>query len=312
MSTSENVVTPPALNSHSPAARGTKRSRDVNPEVNSSEPARVHNLEGKTVDEEEFWQEQTENHTPAPNKNYEELIRSPHSKRRVFANSSLLDDDDDEPRLRAWSQDPLFTFSDYSQGESNLKEQNNSAVKDTSHSESQCFNSLQSEEAWGVHLDAAASTSTQNSLKHINSSPLDDDKENAKFAPFKPPNKHRTSNPKRAHSPSPPKCVPVHPQKKAPKEESQLARTKPRSSPVKRSQLSCKGDGEDSLSMLFTQDSEGFRVIAHGATLGRSPLKDHGNVNAGVSRTRARKSLPEEAEEMLFTQDSQGNVVIKH
>lgn len=223
------------------------------------------------------------------------MIASPQSKRRVFANSSLLDDD--EPRLRAWSQDPLFTFSEYSPGESNLKEQNNSTVKDISHSESQFFNSFQSEEAWGAHLDVA-----------------DDDKENAKFAPFKSPNKHRTSNLKRAHSPSPPKYIPVHPQEKAPTEESQLTWTKPRSSPVKRTQLSCKAEDEDSLAMLFTQDSEGFRVIAHGGTRGRSPLKDHSNVNAGMSRMSACKSLPEEEEEeeMLFTQDSQGNVVIKH
>lgn len=311
MSTSENVVTPPALNSHSPATRGTKRSRDIDLEVNSSEPARVHNLGGETVNEEDFWQEQTENHKPAPNKNYEEMIHSPQSKRRVFANSSLLDDD--ESRLRAWSQDPLFTFSDYSQGESTLKEQNNSTVKDICHSESQFFNSLQSEEAWGVHLDAAATTSTQKSLKHINSSPLDDDKENANFAPFKSPKKHRTSNPKVAPTHPLPKYIPEHPQKKAPKEESQLAWIKPSSSPVKRTQLSCKAEDEDSLAMLFTQDSEGFRVIAHGGTRGRSPLKDHSNFNAGVmSRMRARKSLPEEEEEMLFTQDSQGNVVIKH
>lgn len=308
MSTSENVVTPPALNSHSPATRGTKRSRDIDLEVNSSEPARVHNLGSKTVNEEEFWQEQTENHKPAPNKNDEEMIHSPQSKRRVFANSSLLDDD--ECRLRAWSQDPLFTFSDYSQGESTLKEQNNSTEKDICHS--QFFYSLQSEEAWGVHLDAAATTSTQESLKHINSSPLDDDKENANIAPFKSPNKHRTSNPKVAHTPPLPKYIPEHPQKKAPIEESQLVWIKPSSSPVKRTQLSCKAEDEDSLAMLFTQDSEGFRVIAHGGTRGRSPLKDHSNINAGVSRVRARKSLPEEEEEMLFTQDSQGNVVIRH
>lgn len=308
MSASENVVTPPASTSHSPATPGTKRSRDIDRDASSSEPTWVHNLEGKTF-QEEFWQEQTENRTPAPNKNYEEVIHSPQRKRRVFTNSLLLDDN--EPRLRAWSQDPLFPFSEYSQGESNLKEPNNSTVKDISHSESQFFNSFQSEEAWGVHLDVAATTSTQKSLKHIDSSLLDDDKENAKFAPFRSPNKHRTSNLKHAHSPSPPKYIPVHPQEKAPK-ESQLTWTKPRRSPVKITQLSCKADDEDSLAMLFTQDSEGFQVIAHGRTRGRNPLEDHSNVNAGMWRMSAHKSLPEEEEEMLFTQDSQGNVVIKH
>lgn len=307
MPTSENVATPPASasNSHSPATRGTKRSRDIDLDASSTEVTQVHNLEGKTVDDE-FCLEQIANHTPAPNKNNEEMMHSPQSKRRVFAKSSLLDDD--EPSLRAWSQDPLFTFSEYSQGESNLKEQNNSTVKDISHSESLIFNRFQSEEAWGVHLDVAATTSTQKSLKHINSSLLDDDKENAKFAPFKSPNKHRTSNLKPAHSP--PKYIPVHPQDKAHKEESQLTWTECRSPSVKRTQLPCKAD-EDSLVMLFTQDSEDFRVIAHGGMRGRSPLKDHSNVNAGMSRRSAHKSLPEE-DEMLFTQDSQGNVVIKH
>lgn len=294
-----------ASKSHSPATRGTKRSRDLDRGASSSEPTWVQNLEGKAF-EEEFGQEQSEN------KNYEEVIHSPQRKRRVFTNSSLLDDD--EPRLRAWSQDPLFTFSEDSQGESNLKEPNNSSVKDISHSESQFFSSFQSEAAWGVHLDGGATTSTQKSLKHIDSSLLDDDKENAKFAPFRSPNKHRTSNLKHAHSPPPPKYIPVHPREKAPEEESQFTRTKPRCSPVKGTQLSCKADVEDSLALLFTQDSEGFRVIAHGRARGRKPLKDHSNLNTGMSRTSARKSLQEEEEEeeMLFTQDSQGNVVIKH
>lgn len=303
------VVPPPASasNSHSPATRGTKRSRDIDLNISSSEPSWVHNLEGKTVDEQELWQELTENHTPAPSQICEEMINSPQRKQRVFAKS--LSQDEDEPRLRAWSQDPLFTFSDYSQRESNLKEQKNSTVKDISHSESRFFNGFVSEEAWGVHLDVAATTSTQKSLKHMNSSLLDDN-ENAKFAPLKSPKKHRTTNLERAHYPSSPKYIPVHPQEKASKEEFQLVWTKPRGLPVKRTQLSCKADEDESLAMLFTQDSQGFKVIAHGGTQRQSPLKDHSNVNAGMSRMRDGKSLLEE--EMLFTQDSQGNVVIKH
>lgn len=305
MSTSENILTPsaPASKSHSPATRGTKRSRDIDVDASSSEPAWDNHPKPKTVGEEEFWQEQTENQTPAPNKNYEEMIHSPPSKRRVFANSSLVDD---EPHLRAWSQDPLCTFSEFSQEELNLKEQNSSTVKDIGHSESHFSDGFQSKEPWAVHLDVAATTSTQKSLKHLNSSLMDNDKENATFAPFRSPTKHRTSNLKSRHSPS--KYIPVHPQEPL-KEESQLTRTKPRSSPVKRTKLSCKAEDEDSLAMLFTQDSEGLRVIAHGGTRGRSPLKDHSNLNAGMSRMSACKCLPEE---MLFTQDSQGNVVIKH
>uniref|UniRef100_A0A3B4FVW7 Uncharacterized protein n=1 Tax=Pundamilia nyererei TaxID=303518 RepID=A0A3B4FVW7_9CICH len=105
---------------------------------------------------------------------------------------------------------------------------------------------------------------------------------------------------------------------KAAKEESsafQIKRTKPISSPLKRRmpQQRSRELDEDSLATLFTQDSEGFRVIAHRGLHTRSPLKDQSNVSMGV--VSAYKSLPEEEEEdeeMLFTQDSQGNVVIKH
>lgn len=76
----------------------------------------------------------------------------------------------------------------------------------------------------------------------------------------------------------------------------------------------------DSLAMLFTQDSEGFCVIAHRDQHPRSPLKDHGNVsnNTDYWNNPSVRSLDKEEEEsdleaeMLFTQDSEGNVVIKH
>ncbi|KAM9418471.1 uncharacterized protein aunip isoform 2-T2 [Salvelinus alpinus] len=74
----------------------------------------------------------------------------------------------------------------------------------------------------------------------------------------------------------------------------------------------CEGD---TLAMLFTQDSEGFRVIAHRALVSRSPIKDQTNVLASGrdSIFAADKTLlEEEGEELLFTQDSQGNMVIKH
>jgi len=74
----------------------------------------------------------------------------------------------------------------------------------------------------------------------------------------------------------------------------------------------------DSLDVLFTQDSEGFRVIAHRGgppPAPTTPLKDHTNLD--LAREKGTKKNPlayeeEEEEEMLFTQDSQGNVVIKH
>uniref|UniRef100_A0A3P9NMM5 Aurora kinase A and ninein interacting protein n=1 Tax=Poecilia reticulata TaxID=8081 RepID=A0A3P9NMM5_POERE len=86
-----------------------------------------------------------------------------------------------------------------------------------------------------------------------------------------------------------------------------------RGSPLKKRQK-CKEADEDSLATLFTQDSEGFRVIAHRGLQTRSPLKDQSNLSTGL--VRSYKPIEEEEvdedDEMLFTQDSQGNMVIKH
>lgn len=70
-----------------------------------------------------------------------------------------------------------------------------------------------------------------------------------------------------------------------------------------------KDSDEESLGMLFTQDSQGFRVIAH-----RGPLKDQSNASPSISVQSDVKTLEDDddEEDMLFTQDSQGNVVIKH
>ncbi|XP_053349017.1 aurora kinase A and ninein-interacting protein [Clarias gariepinus] len=76
---------------------------------------------------------------------------------------------------------------------------------------------------------------------------------------------------------------------------------------------------EDPFSMLFTQDSEGFRVIAHRSKGPRCPLKDRSNSREGREYFSCTSVMPLETEEnsdpdpeMLFTQDSQGNMVIKH
>ncbi|XP_030202883.1 uncharacterized protein aunip [Gadus morhua] len=71
----------------------------------------------------------------------------------------------------------------------------------------------------------------------------------------------------------------------------------------------------NTIDLLFTQDSEGLRVIAHrGPRAPRNPLKDHTNLGLTWEQgTGAQKyEVYEEEEEMLFTQDSQGNMVIKH
>ncbi|XP_043074214.1 aurora kinase A and ninein-interacting protein [Puntigrus tetrazona] len=74
------------------------------------------------------------------------------------------------------------------------------------------------------------------------------------------------------------------------------------------------------LSTLFTQDSEGFCVIAHREQHLKSPLIDRSNlfVGTGDGNNPSAASLEKEEEEsdlepeMLFTQDSEGNTVIKH
>uniref|UniRef100_A0A8C1GG86 Si:ch1073-228h2.2 n=1 Tax=Cyprinus carpio TaxID=7962 RepID=A0A8C1GG86_CYPCA len=71
---------------------------------------------------------------------------------------------------------------------------------------------------------------------------------------------------------------------------------------------------------LFTQDSEGFCVIAHRDRHLRSPLRDQSNLSVGkdYGNSPSAASLEKEEEEsdlepeMLFTQDSEGNMVIKH
>ncbi|XP_077446558.1 aurora kinase A- and ninein-interacting protein [Stigmatopora argus] len=62
---------------------------------------------------------------------------------------------------------------------------------------------------------------------------------------------------------------------------------------------------DESLAQMFTQDSDGFHVIAHRNR--RSPFKKHGDLAA----MEPSKTLFE-VQEALFTRDSEGNMVIKH
>uniref|UniRef100_A0A8C6S1G4 Aurora kinase A and ninein-interacting protein n=1 Tax=Neogobius melanostomus TaxID=47308 RepID=A0A8C6S1G4_9GOBI len=89
--------------------------------------------------------------------------------------------------------------------------------------------------------------------------------------------------------------------------------TKPKRSPRKKLKLqSFRNESDDeNFSMLFTQDSQGFRVIAHRGSHTRSPFKDQSNVSVHLP-TEIKCLEEHEDEEMLFTQDSQGNMVIKH
>ncbi|XP_068584564.1 aurora kinase A- and ninein-interacting protein [Cebidichthys violaceus] len=311
-----------ALTAPTPVVSGTKRRLEMF-DLYNSEPGVNHEWERENVAEPEaaLWQEQ------AAEEQYEEL-NPPQRKRRFIAASSLTGDS--QPVPQAWSQDPLFSFSQYSDSEFYLtkNKQNNTSAKDVSNSEPTFFDSLQSEDAFGIQINVEGGTSTQKSFKHFNSSQTDQEKENSTFLSFKSQRKHSTlshaqplSDRKRTEpkTASPRKHAPLCMWKSADEEESlesQFKWTKPSSPPLKKTavKLSRREVDEDSLAMLFTQDSEGFRVIAHRGLQARSPLKDKSNKSSVMVRTSTYKSLVDEDEEdeMLFTQDSQGNMVIKH
>ncbi|XP_029299800.1 uncharacterized protein aunip [Cottoperca gobio] len=315
-----------ALTAPTPVVSGTKRRRKIDLEMFD-----LYNCE-PGVDsgwKSENESEEVESQTPSQNMYCEfeddqlEEINPPQSKRRLTAASSWTGDS--QPLPQAWSQDPLLTFSQYSEDEFYPTNKKNTTAKNLSNSEPSFL--LQSEDSSDIQIDVGDRTSTQKSLKPFHSRQMDDEKENSTFVSSKSLRKHSTlshieplSNHKwtEPRSASPQKHIPVQLLKKADNEEileSQFKWTKPSSSPLKKraTQPFCREVGEDSLAMLFTQDSEGFRVIAHRGLQARSPLKDQSNKSSALVRTSAYKSLvEEEEEEMLFTQDSQGNMVIKH
>ncbi|XP_019946282.2 aurora kinase A- and ninein-interacting protein [Paralichthys olivaceus] len=313
-----------ASTSTAPVASGTKRRRGAHLENSDSEPGvdKEWESENVTEPEETLWLEQgetalTQNSYCQSEEEQPEELNPPQSKRR-FTDTSFLPDDS-QPLPQAWSQDPLLTYSQYSDSESFLNNQKNT----TEENFSDCFlNSLKSEGDFGLQMDRKGKTSTQKSFKNSYSSQLEDEKENSRYLFSKSPRKHSpfshiepVSNNKwtEAKTASPRKHIRDQLWKRTDDDESSISQfkwTKPSSANFKkpaRKQQSREAD-EDSLSMLFTQDSEGFRVIAHRV---RSPLKDPSNFSTGVVRTSSYKSSVEE-EEMLFTQDSQGNMVIKH
>uniref|UniRef100_A0A3Q4BU04 Uncharacterized protein n=1 Tax=Mola mola TaxID=94237 RepID=A0A3Q4BU04_MOLML len=300
-----------------PVTPGTKRAREMGLDSQNSVPGVDH--EWENLPEAAAWHKQSSSHPPSQKfeEQFEEL-NPPQSKRRLIATSSLSCDS--QLSLKAWSQDPLFTYSQYS--ECDLENQQNTTAKDFHDFEPPLFNSPQNGEVFGLHLDVEATTSTRKSFKGIISSLMDDEKENRFLSP-KSPSKHSTHSDIEPRSTlsgphqktvSPRKNFPVHLQKMADKGhscDSQFIWTKPRHSPIKQQQLSLRAVDEDSLATLFTQDSEGFRVIAHRGVHERSPLKDQtSNVSTWMVRAAAYKSVVEEnvEDEMLFTQDSQGNL----
>ncbi|XP_072226795.1 uncharacterized protein [Leuresthes tenuis] len=249
----------------------------------------------------------------------------PQSKRRLMDTASLPNDSQLPPL--AWSQDPLLTYSQYLESESFLTDQKSNTAKNFNSSGSRFLDSPQREEAFGNPIDMEGRTSTQKPLKNPPSSKIENEKENSRPGSFNSPSKHSSfshlghlSNDKwkDPNSTSPQKRT-DHLRSKAESEvPSDSKWTKASSSPLKKLQQQSREVDENSCAMLFTQDSEGFRVIAHRGLQSRSPLKDQSNQSTGMTRVSAYKSVFEEEEdeededEMLFTQDSQGNMVIKH
>ncbi|XP_035476562.2 aurora kinase A and ninein-interacting protein [Scophthalmus maximus] len=318
-----------------PVASGTKRRRATCLEKPDSEPGVEQEWVNENVTEPEatLWQEQGgATLTPSHNMHCQseeeqpEEFDPPQSK-RMFPDTSSLPDDS-QPLPLAWSQDPLLAYSQYSDSEFDLTNQKHTIAKNFNDPEPSFLNSLQSEDSIGFQMPLKGRTWTQKSTKYFHSSQLEDEKENSgylfcnspsKHSPFshiEPLSNHEWTEPKTA---SPRKHTKDQLRSKADKGESCISQfkwTKPSSSPLKKralKQQSREAD-DDGLAMLFTQDSEGFRVIAHRALQGRSPLKDPSNLSTGVVRSNAHKSLVVEdgEDEMLFTQDSQGNMVIKH
>ncbi|XP_015242474.1 PREDICTED: aurora kinase A and ninein-interacting protein-like [Cyprinodon variegatus] len=226
--------------------------------------------------------------------------KPPQCKRRLQEVSSYNNQTSQQP----WSQDPLLTCSEeyVCSGSS--------------------FLGVQNSEHFGNLIDVEGKTSTQKPVE--NSFRIKEEKENSRLVSLKSPSKQTLShfgtlsNHKRAEEKN------ASPQKQPLQSGNNRVKDahfdslwrKPRSSPLKK-MLKCREADEESLASLFTQDSEGFRVIAHRGLQTRSPLKDQSNLGTGSVRSYASKPLmkkeeEDEEDEMLFTQDSQGNMVIKH
>lgn len=316
-----------------PAASGTKRRREGSLEESDSNADVDHNWKSKKVTEPKatMWQEKGEaSDAPTRNTCFEseedewEGFNPRQGKKRCTDTTLPVES---QPPPQAWSQDPLLTYSQYSDSESSQTDHMNTTEKNSVDSEPSFLNSLQSEEVFGFQMDLMGRTSTQKSFQHLRSSQAGDDKENSVLYSQSPskrssftntenlPN-HKWTKPKTA---SPRKHTTDQLWGTADKEErciSQFKWTKPSSSPLKTrapSRQQSREVDEDSLALLFTQDSVGFRVIAHRGPQVRSPLKDQSNVNTGTVRASSYKSyVDDEEDEILFTQDSQGNMVIKH
>lgn len=215
---------------------------------------------------------------------------------------------DSQPPPQAWSQDPLFTLTQYTESEFTQSSQK------TNHSEI----TLPGEDTFELQINGRKKTSTQNSLTP-SSFYLEDEKENSRclsscHLPFSQNQTLSTQELLKSKTVSAGKQT-INPLEESvvPSPMSLFRKRTLSSSPLKkqgkRQQSRC--EDENSLSALFTQDSEGLRVIAHRQWQPRSPLKES-NASTRAVRKCVQSTLLAEEDEMLFTQDSQGNMVIKH
>ncbi|XP_034016394.1 uncharacterized protein LOC117501589 [Thalassophryne amazonica] len=254
-----------------------------------------------------------------------EEINPPERKRRITRSSMQ---NDSHTLRQGSSQDVPFTWSKPCD-----RKLENDDLENTFYLTQQKYtmeedlrDSQQSEAGFRAILDEEGRTSSQKALKQLFSSQVDD--KNSHTLSSKSPKKHSLlshvepfsyqtwTEPKTA---SPRKYVPEQLWKKADRKEnlgSQCKRTNRSLSKLRKQVPEQPGrdSDEDSLDMLFTQDSEGFRVIAHRSQHPRSPFKDQTNLTVGSVRCKSpfKICVEDDEDEILFTQDSQGNMVIKH
>ncbi|XP_037549194.1 aurora kinase A and ninein-interacting protein [Nematolebias whitei] len=262
-------------------------------------------------------QHQGGHHLSLPDYEFEdkgsEECQPPQNKTR-HTEPSLLPDDSQTP-FQTWTQDSQFTCSQFPESEFDPNDKNYTK-KNLENSERIFLDSPVSEEVFGSLTGAEGRTLTQ--IPDKLHPQAEDEKENSFL-----------NSPKKQYSVSL-LGLPEHKQAE-PKSTSlkhtdgrwscagrevhfDSTRTKLSSSPLQKPQQRNRKTDGNSWAALFTQDSEGFRVIAHRGPTTRSPLKDESNMSSGGVRSCPYKSEEEddEEDEMLFTQDSQGNMVIKH
>lgn len=237
----------------------------------------------------------------------------PQNKTR-YTESSLLPDDSQTP-FRTWTQDSPFTCSQFPESEFDPNDKNYTK-KTLEDSERSFLDSPECEEFFGSLTGVEGRTSTQ--IPDKLHPQVEDEKENRRS--FNSSKKQYSVSHLGLpdHKQAEPKSTSL---KRTDGRRSSAGRevhfdsagTKLSSSLQKPQQRNRKAD-ENSWAALFTQDSEGFRVIAHPGPPTRSPLKDESNVSSGgvTSCPYKCEDDDEEEDEMLFTQDSQGNMVIKH